>query len=516
MSPPFDQSGADCCRFYNHTDYSGLETHIINSYTNPLLQTLHYSAPIRAIAKAHICVDCKKENCLLCEAGFLFRMLEDARGINCQASNFSRAFSATPQAAALGLIDETNGNAPSYTSMIQNLNRWLLSTFSAESVVADVEDVRVKRRDVADLVLADKGSESMIDQILGLPMRTTNTCANCGHTTQRETTLHTIDLIYPKEAGPDTAFTELLQSGVMRETTTRATCVNCKMFASLNSKRNISRGGESSLPSVLSVNAMATTAEQRLVWQDQLVNKEMRFFLPTTIDIGVTSDGSVSVSSNQKIIQKGVRYALRSVICQIQSSADHPPHLVSFVKMPFSPTTNDEDEVDGEPMWILFNDFLVCPVAQSEVLSFSALWKTPAVVVYERQDVASTLDLSRLPSRLDHDVLLRDVSTAWNRKRSMIKHKVLEATELPDHNSLVSIDAEFVELQREETEFKSDGTKKVLRPSQMSLARVSVLRGEGEEEAKPFIDDYIHTSEPVVDYLTEYSGIKSKFDGTRT
>jgi PAB-dependent poly(A)-specific ribonuclease subunit 2 len=62
-------------------------------------------------------------------------------------------------------------------------------------------------------------------------------------------------------------------------------------------------------------------------------------------------------------------------------------------------------------------------------------------------------------------------------------------------------------LQQEELEIRSDGTKKVLRPTKMSLARVSVLRGDGEDEGSPFIDDYIHTSEKVVDYLTEYSGI---------
>ena len=63
-------------------------------------------------------------------------------------------------------------------------------------------------------------------------------------------------------------------------------------------------------------------------------------------------------------------------------------------------------------------------------------------------------------------------------------------------------------MQQEETEYRSDGTKKVLRPARLSLARVSVLRGDGEKTGVPFIDDHIHTSEIIVDYLTEFSGIR--------
>ncbi len=72
----------------------------------------------------------------------------------------------------------------------------------------------------------------------------------------------------------------------------------------------------------------------------------------------------------------------------------------------------------------------------------------------------------------------------------------------------MAIDAEFVALQREEIEIKADGSRETIRPSRLGLARVSVLRGGGEHQGVPFIDDYIAITEPVVDYLTAYSGIE--------
>lgn len=45
-------------------------------------------------------------------------------------------------------------------------------------------------------------------------------------------------------------------------------------------------------------------------------------------------------------------------------------------------------------------------------------------------------------------------------------------------------------------------------PSRLGLARVSVVRGEGSLEGQACIDDHIRTTEPVYDYLTQYSGLK--------
>ena len=81
-------------------------------------------------------------------------------------------------------------------------------------------------------------------------------------------------------------------------------------------------------------------------------------------------------------------------------------------------------------------------------------------------------------------------------------------TEAPGTGTHVAIDAEFVALQQEEIEIKADGSRETIRPSRLGLARVSVLRGSGVHEGVPFIDDYISTSEPVIDYLTTFSGIR--------
>lgn len=89
-------------RFFNKTDYSGLETHILNSYTNSILQVLHYVLPIRRLATSHTTTNCPREHCLLCELGFVVRMLEVAQGTNCQASNFCKTVGVLAQCKRKG------------------------------------------------------------------------------------------------------------------------------------------------------------------------------------------------------------------------------------------------------------------------------------------------------------------------------------------------------------------------------------------------------------------------------
>jgi PAB-dependent poly(A)-specific ribonuclease subunit 2 len=85
---------------------------------------------------------------------------------------------------------------------------------------------------------------------------------------------------------------------------------------------------------------------------------------------------------------------------------------------------------------------------------------------------------------------------------------MLSDEEKPTPGTPVALDTEFVDLEKAEINVKADGSQEIVRPSKSGLARVSVLRGSGKREGVPFIDDYISVKEPIVDYVTQYSGIK--------
>ncbi|CED82537.1 pab-dependent poly-specific ribonuclease subunit pan2 [Phaffia rhodozyma] len=505
--------------YYNQTQYSGLETHIASSYTNSLLQALHYTLPFRLIAKSHISTACTREHCLLCECGFLFRMLEDAAGTNCQATNFSRAVGGIPQIHALGLFDSEDESGPpkAYGTLLQNFTRFALEHMSAEAKTYNLNPNSSQSQSQTNpwlfpMLPIPRSIPSTVAQVTGLELKQTNTCLACGTRTARTGIHHMIDLTYRRKALPNELptnkdFSSVLHDSITRDTTTKAVCIHCKQFAPLRNRRSLSSPSaiESSttmLPPVLCLNAALHSADiMEDFWMDR--PNRPRPFLPTAF--GFVQDGE-----DFKILGPEWRgswkkaeamYELRALIVETHAGTDER-HLVSIVKIP-------AEELDSEAAspWYIFNDFLVSNISEEEALSFAGSWKTPAVIIYERTDSRQPLDLSILPMGIEPSILSRDVSVSWNRNPARMKHRYLTPDELPEAGTLVAIDAEFVAMQFDDLELRSDGTKKVLRPSKLSLARVSCLRGSGSQEEVPFIDDHIHTSEPVVDYLTDFSGI---------
>ncbi|XP_006458223.1 hypothetical protein AGABI2DRAFT_183307 [Agaricus bisporus var. bisporus H97] len=477
--------------FYNKTSYSGLETHILNSYTNPIVQVMHYLWPIRRLAKSHITTNCPRENCLLCELGFVVRMLEDAKGTNCQTSNFCKSIGILAQTAnAIELIDYGRDSADvDYAHKIQVFNRFLIDQLSSEGNTFPSNTAVVRRPPLP--TVHGVNLPSPVTQLMGIDGKNVMTCMTCKKTREKEGITHIVDLMYPrKQTSSDQPisadFSAVLRNSLLRNVSHKATCPACKHLTISTSKRYIP---SQLLPPILVVNANVYNEETWEYWQD---GKNKSFLQPQ-----VNIHGQIDGIDDPEVAS----YDIRAIVVQVKVK-NKPSHLVAVIKVP------EAEHNDLTSPWFIFNDFVVNNVSEDEALSFPDRWKVPAIVYLERSNVQSTLDFGQLPDQLDPSILYQDTSIALCRDRSLVRHDPLRPDELPTPGTVVAIDAEFVKMQQEESEFRSDGSTKVIRPARLSLARVSVLRGDGLRQGIPFIDDYIHTSEIIVDYLTEFSGIK--------
>ncbi|KAF9632784.1 hypothetical protein BFW01_g3647 [Lasiodiplodia theobromae] len=489
-------------KYYNKTEYSGLETHIANSYANPLLQLFKFTPLVRNLALHHAATSCLFENCLLCELGFLIDMLEKACGQNCQATNFLKTFSGLSNAASLGLLEEHSPNS-SLTIMIQNLNRFLLDKLTA--------DFRQMAQGVGHL-----------DHAFTTNAVANIRCAQCNNETRRPGASLVHELVYPPKntmKNPMRAsrptFSQILKASVERQDQNRGWCDRCKRYQQLAARKTIQN-----IPPILMINAAIHSHEAKQLWATPN-------WLPEKIGI-IVNQGQFFCYEGQDLEHHLRRnfydiqvYELIGVVADINSGENQKSHLVSVINV--SPSSRNEET---ESKWHLFNDFLVRPVTKDEALRFEPNWKLPSVLTYQSVKASHHIDDS-WKENLDTSLLYR----TWGPGESdNPDFKPLQPSEHPGPGWPVAIDAEFVSLQREEIEISASGQRETIRPSRLGLARVSVLRGgslkktegeEGEEivddddddderrrgQAVHRIDDYIAIAEPIVDYLTLFSGI---------
>ena len=469
--------------FYNKTQHSGLEIHIANSYSNPLLQLYRFTPLLRNLALQHAATGCLYEMCLLCEMGFLFNMLELASGQNCQATNFLKTFNSIPQAGAMGLLEEESPNN-SLAMMIQVLNRFLL-----ERISSDYKQTLPHSQ--------------LLDRTLAMAAMTSIRCVKCHSETVRHGGTFVNELAYPARhllkgqmRGSQPSFSQVLKASVERETQTRGWCDKCRRYQSLATRKTVQ-----AVPDVFLLNAAVNSPEAKQYWATP-------GWLPSEIGV-IVEGGQLFCYEGEDLrlhLQRGMHYItvyeLIGVVADITSGESQASHLVALVDVGISAS-----EPQSASNWHLFNDFLVKKIPKDEALRFSASWKVPSILAYQAKKGRNAVDNS-WKDHLDTTLLYHEYS--YNQLPKIKEYRLLSPQhEPPGAGTQLAIDAEFVALQQEEIEIKADGSRETIRPSRLGLARVSVLRGYGIDEGLPFIDDYIATNEPVVDYLTAFSGIRA-------
>ncbi|KAG8532899.1 uncharacterized protein KY384_002777 [Bacidia gigantensis] len=470
-------------RAYNSTVFSGLETDISNFYLNPLLQLFKYVPIVRNQALHHVSGRCLDENCLFCELGFLFDMLEKATGEVCQATNFLKAFSNSPSAASKAILDEHQPQ-PNLAQRLSHANSFLLNKFSQDS----------RKWDHPDFAL---------DRMLTINAQATMTCLNCRNETYARVPSMMLDLAYPETLLANRGrllhprFSDVIRMSFAASDHKRGFCKSCRRHPEQSHRRTVI-----GLPTVLVMDScLERHAKGRQLWTNP-------GWLPDEIGVIIGPGGDVICHEGESLKQLRnhshvILYELVGFTADINSTQGQKSHLVSFIDVAIS----ESHPVDGadSPDWHLFNDFLVKSVEKQEALDFAPPWKTPIVLAYQMKVYRHGIDNSWTTNP--------DISCLYNQgslaHESVIGFALQPNIEIPQPGFHLGIDAEFVSLEREQILINIDGSTEIIRPVRQGTGRISALRGSGPKEGVPFIDDYIKINEPIVDHLTQYSGLSA-------
>ncbi|UKZ49966.1 poly(A)-specific ribonuclease [Trichoderma virens] len=344
-------------------------------------------------------------------------------------------------------------------------------------------------------------SSPAMDKALATSATSTIRCFSCRSEYTRPGSTFVNDLLYPpiktpgrNNKAPRITFSQILKSSVERETTSKGWCGRCQRYQTIATRKTIH-----SVPDVLMLNTAITGSDHRMLWSTP-------GWLPEEIGI-IVEQGLFFCYEGEDLklhLQRGIHnitvYSLIGMAINIESGQTQKPHLVAMVNVGHA-----EPEAPSQSQWHLFNDFLVCPVSTEEALSFNTSWKVPSVVAFQVKKANNKID-NGWKNNIDTSILYQDFNPSSRSENKT--YKLLDpATERPGPSTIVALDTEFVSVRQPEIEMNSDGERETIRPIVYALARASVVRGQGENEGVPFIDDYISITEPIVDYLTSYSGI---------
>lgn len=501
--------------YYNRSggSFCGLENHLDNSYANSLIQIyrflpIFYSVVTGSLLEewlpnsSEVIIDQHNPqgSSVLNELGYLFDMMHKAGGKNVSINNFSQILSESPVAKAHGLIIKDEGvslNAFQLQTLIITFNKFLV-----ESVINDyakqfnlfLQDMTSMHYELniyttnGEFIEMQQGSQATLD-LMTPPASTLNrTGGGIGQNTY----------VPPQAVLTKRNYTLLtyLEYSLNQNKILPASNTNPFPF---EIRQTLTKLGP-----VLLINIPFTAQEY------ELLRHYKKWLVP---EFYATMGNNKKVSFKPVVTQlhqQADKYELLGYSCQINHDATSAPgkhNMVSFIKI--------RSPASGKDQWFLFNDFLVMTVPEDEVFNLSYSWKKPVVLVYHNAENPHNQNFSyfeieffRSIERLNDSILYRDHFACGVREGIKREYELLTRREAPQIGSLIAIDAEFVSLKPEVAEARLTTKKRIIRPSVLSLARISALRGEGEKYGVPFIDDYIVHTKPIFDNLTEFSGIE--------
>ncbi|KAI5967563.1 PAN2 [Candida margitis] len=499
--------------YYNRTEsYCGLENHSDNSYINSLLQiyrfqSLFYNQVVNQLnnewlpndAKTIIDDDNPQGSSILNELGYLFDMMYKARARNVKTLNFSSVMNHDKYAKGLvNLNEQMNLNAHEVRELIIAFNNYLLTRldhdfkqqYSSNFNITELTyQIEIKGNGDSCPVYDHQSGSLFSLELITPPSNMLNKMSILvnphSHKAQRQQQQQEINVANIRK---NVNILTYLDYSMNQYKT-----IPCQQHQHSHPHTLEIRTGITKLPPVLVLNVNLTNEEFKII------NNLKSWFVPEFYAVKSSNNSGFSFKPTMPVSSSYKKYEFLGYVCEISHQTDlsrtGSHNLVSFVKI------NNE--------WIFFNDYLVTPIPEEEVFNLSLPWKKPVIVIYQESTMPQFEYMKNFTG--NDSILYRDHFAGAIRESCKREYTLLTRQEAPAVGTMVAIDAEFVTMKPEQLEISLSGAKKLIKPRDLSLARVSVLRGGDNNNplyGQAFIDDYIVHTEPIYDYTTNFSGIE--------
>eukprot|EP00871_Galdieria_phlegrea_P000028 jgi/Galph1/1025/GphlegSOOS_G5871.1 len=517
---------------YNKSPFCGLENGLPNSYINPVIQSLFFIYPFREYVIPLDRIRVEEEYCLMDELSLLFQMMKVGSGQACEASNFMRAFQKIPNTSALGLLD--GPTAPPVALRVESFYRYILEQLSRDD--QSLTATKLERLTICSASQLNSNL-SLVENLFGNAILETFRFIDSNAYSERTSRHFLFSLSYDSPSFENKNlqddFCMRLESSLCEPSSMiRAYNENTKRFEyCAHSKYLIEPsnifvigchlnddhywdywyhycGEENKTNSSIDDNFQDLRVRAATIAYNNAQDIPSELFFEKETLSSDTSVVNWHVYSEWPVDRNfEMRYELCFVIALVPSlsykrtgrkevdflhhASSLDGHLVLYVRESADSVTDPKNGSHLSTWWCI-NDFCMSRcVSIEEVTRFHPHWKLPCILGYKAQNVCIPIPSDPIE------------------EPSCIPFINKHAKYLPSTGSYVALDAEFVEISKQVSEIYGDGRWKVVKPSRMSLGRVSVVtRSREKQDFMVLMDDYIVQREPVIDYLSKYSGLK--------
>jgi PAB-dependent poly(A)-specific ribonuclease subunit 2 len=192
-------------------------------------------------------------------------------------------------------------------------------------------------------------------------------------------------------------------------------------------------------------------------------------------------------------------------------------HLVLEIKrnniLSTNNTTENQQLQQQHPGWILINDMKTCNISLDDVITFNE-WKIPCILYYNKENYNfKAISNSQLNIKIPPIVYrLKSISSFPSIE--------FQSDKLPKSQEYIAFDGEFVTIEIQKVILDSQGLKSDIEDGRQVLARMSLVyinedlhnlsnesNNNTNEKFTILADDYVLPTEPVLDYVTRFSGV---------